>query len=645
MYRSSVTETKINPLRLPATGPEWVPFVTGRAAECLARVRAAVAELTDGAPRDAEQTLARWNEISLGLDDAGVFSHLMARVHPDPAVRSAGETCEQQVHRLETEIRLNRTVYEALSAIDASTLDDDARRVLSLALRDFRRAGVDRDEATRQRLRELSERQTLRAQQFAKNIADDVRSIRLPVERLAGLPQDFVDAHPADADGLVTITTDRPDYMPFRTFAADAAARRELTVQFLNCGWPDNDAVLADLLALRREQAQLLGYADWADYEAETKMVGSGAAIGEFIEQVRTIAKPAADRDYAVLLDRLRADVPDATAVASCDAQYYAELVRRERYRVDAAQVRRYFDFTKVRAGLLAVTGRLFGLEYREVDVPLWHEDVTAYDVLLDGDLLGRIYLDLHPRPGKFQHAAMFHVAAGITGRQLPEAALVCNFPRGLMQHDQVVTLFHEFGHLVHHVLAGRQRWARFSGVATEWDFVEAPSQLLEEWAWDADVLRTFATDETGEPIPVEMVTRMREAREFAKGCFVQTQMFQAALSYELHRGPVEDITALVRSLQNAIDVYDYIEGTHFHATFGHLTDYSAVYYTYMWSLAIAKDLLSGFDPANMFDTARAHRYRDTILARGGSADAADLVADFLGRPYTLDAFRAWLAR
>jgi thimet oligopeptidase len=196
----------------------------------------------------------------------------------------------------------------------------------------------------------------------------------------------------------------------------------------------------------------------------------------------------------------------------------------------------------------------------------------------------------------------------------------------------------------VHHVLAGGQRWARFSGVATEWDFVEAPSQMLEEWAWDAQILGSFALDADGTPIPAGLVERMRAAKEFGKGYFTRTQMFYAALSYRLHLERPRDITAAVRELQARYDAFDYIEGTHFHASFGHLEGYTSAYYTYMWSLVIAKDLFAQFDPKDLFDPAVAHRYRDEVLARGGAADAADLVANFLGRPYSFDAFGQWLA-
>jgi thimet oligopeptidase len=220
---------------------------------------------------------------------------------------------------------------------------------------------------------------------------------------------------------------------------------------------------------------------------------------------------------------------------------------------------------------------------------------------------------------------------------------LVCNFSRQLMEHDHVVTLFHEFGHLLHHVLAGGQQWTRFSGVATEWDFVEAPSQMLEEWAWDADVLRSFATDADGEPIPAELVTKMRAAKDFGTALYVRTQMFYAALSYVLHQDVPDDLDATMRRLQATYDVFSYVPGTHFYASFGHLQGYGSGYYTYMWSLVIAKDLFSAFDRDDLFAGEVAHRYRDRVLAPGGSRDAADLVEDFLGRPYDFTAFQRWL--
>ncbi|MGH8963638.1 MAG: M3 family metallopeptidase [Jatrophihabitantaceae bacterium] len=661
----------VEPLQLPSDESEWPAFVADRADTNLARARELIATLKDGTTRDASAVLDLWNDCDLALRNAGSLVSVLAEVHPDEAVRTLAEARQQEVSRLTTDRGLDRDLFEVLAAVDASGLDAHARRLLAHTLRDFRRSGVDRSDEVRTRLREISERSTVLGQDFSRNIRDDVRSIAVTPDRLAGLPQDFIDAHPPGDDGLVVLTTDYPDYIPFRTFAADADARRELAVQFLNRAWPQNDELLSELLSLRAEQAELLGYPDWPALDSEVKMVKTGAAIAEFIEQIATLAEPSARRDFDVLLERRRQDDPGATTLDSSNSAYYAELIRRERLDVDAQQVRRYFDFAQVRAGLLDVTGRLFGLEYRPVEhAPVWDKEVVAYDVFspadyspsgyaptaggapifigggtpTDGAQRGRIYLDLHPRDGKFKHAAQFDLVAGVEGRQMPEGVLVCNFPRGLMEHSDVVTLFHEFGHLVHHVLAGRQRWARFSGVATEWDFVEAPSQMLEEWAWDADILRSFAFDEDGGPIPADLVARMRDAKEFGKGYFIRMQTFYTALSYLLHVERPADITAKVRELQERYDLFSYLDGTHFHTSFGHLEGYTSAYYTYMWSLVIAKDMFSAFDSADLFDRDVAYRYRDRVLAPGGREDAAALVADFLGRPYSIDAFGRWLA-
>ncbi len=630
-------------LALPDT--DWEAWLGSRVDDHLARARAAVAELKQGG-RDAAATLALWNDASLALNNAFAVAGLLSNVHPDEAVRSRGEKAEQDAQKLLTEIGLDRALFDVLDAVDPADLDEDARRVLSLSLRDFRRAGVDQSDEVRERLRALSERETEVGQEFSKNIRDGVRSITVEAAALGGLPADFLESHRPGEDGKVTITTEYPDYIPYMSFGRDRDTRRRLVHEYQNRAWPENDALLKELLELRREHATLLGYADWPSYDAEVKMIGKGSAIPEFIDRIAELSEAAAHRDLDVLLGRIQQDHPEVTEATTIDRLFYSEVLRRENFDVDAQEVRTYFDFAKVRAGLLDVTGRLFGVEYVEVaDLSTWHEEVASYDVMRDGERLGRIHLDLHPRKGKYNHAAQFDLVPGVKGRQLAEGVLVCNFSRQLMEHDHVVTLFHEFGHLVHHVLAGGHEWARFSGVATEWDFVEAPSQMLEEWAWDADVLQSFATDKDGRPIPRELVEKMRAADDFGKGLYARTQMFYAALSYRLHHDVPEDITATLRELQAKYDVFCYVPDTHFHASFGHLHGYGSGYYTYMWSLVIAKDLFSAFDPGNMFDTDVSYRYRDRVLAAGGSKDAADLVADFLGRPYGFDAFEAWLNR
>ncbi len=634
----------LEPLALPTAPDAWEGWLGDRARGSVRTAADQVAALKTAHPGDTA-ILQLWNDVCVSIANASAITGLLSSVHPEAGIIELAEEIEVEVQRFSNDLMLDRDVFDQLTSLREDPLDDGARRVLAEALRSFRRAGVDQDEKTRARIRELNERETELSQAFARNIRDGRRTASVPASSLEGLPEDFVAEHPADAAGQVQITTEYPDVHPFMTYSRDPEARRAVAYEYFNLAWPENDQVLGDLLRLRQEKARLVGHADWPDFDAEVKMIGKGSAIAEFIDQIAADSLEAGRRELAVLLERGAQDGIETIDVTNW--RYCFEAVKREQYGVDAQEVRRYFDFAKVNQGLLDVTGRLFGLTYVPVGVATWHPDVTSYDVELDGEHLGRIHLDLHPRERKYNHAAQFDLVRGVRDRQLPEGVLVCNFPRGLMDHDEVVTLFHEFGHLMHHVLAGRHEWVRFSGVATEWDFVEAPSQMLEEWAWDAKVLQMFATDESGIPIPTELVTAMRAADEFGKGLLARTQMFYAAISYRFHLEVPDDLTAALFELQPQYSLIAPLEDTHFHAGFGHLDGYTSAYYTYMWSLVIAKDLFSAFDPADLFDAAGtgvARRYRDRVLAAGGTKDAADLVSDFLGRPQNLDAYRAWIS-
>jgi thimet oligopeptidase len=638
--------TELEPLALPTDDPTdegaWLDWVRDRASSGLVTAGGAVAALKEAHAGDST-VLQLWNDVAVALGNVAALASLMSAVHPDPAVIEAAEELEIEARRFRTDLHLDRGVFEQLGSLDADRLDADAGRVLQLALRGFRRAGIDLDDPTRERVRELDRRESELSQAFSRGIRDGRRETRLPAAALEGLPQDYVAEHPADERGEVEISTAYPDTLPFLTHARDPEARRAVAHAFLNIGWPGNEPVLAELLDVRAERASLLGYADWPSYDAEVKMIGEGSRIPAFIDEIAVASEAAGRREIAELLEQAAGEGEDVIDFSNW--RHHTEAIKKQRYGVDSQEVRRYFDFAKVRQGLLDVTGRLFGLRYESVPAPAWHDEVTSYDVRLveNGQLLGRIHLDLHPRARKYNHAAQFTLVSGVLGRQLPEGVLVCNFSRGLMDPDHVVTLFHEFGHLLHHVLAGRHEWARFSGVATEWDFVEAPSQMLEEWAWDAGVLAGFATDADGTPIPEDLVARMRAADEFGKGFRTRTQTAYAAISYWFHQERPGDLTSRLQELMERYSLVRLVPDTHFHAGFGHLEGYTSAYYTYLWSLVIAKDLFSAFDDADLFAPEVAHRYRDTVLAAGGSRDATDLVEAFLGRPYDERAFRTWL--
>ncbi|HEX4384600.1 MAG TPA: M3 family metallopeptidase [Myxococcales bacterium] len=617
----------------------------------LDRARAAIARLKSLPP--SMESLRAWDEATHAVADARSRASLLHSVHPDAAMREAGERCEQEAEAYATSLDLDPEIYAPLSKLDVSKEDEATRFYVHRLLRDFRRAGVDKDPATRARVRELQDELVKIGQEFNRNIVEDVRKISIKPEDLAGMPEDFVRAHPAK-DGLVTITTDYPDYFPFMTYAKSGKARQELWRTYRQRAHPRNLEVLQSMLSRRHELAQLLGYKTWADYITEDKMIGSSRAASDFIEKIAAASAARAAKDYEVLLARKRKDTPGAERVDPWESEMLKDRVRAEQLDFDSQTVRPYFELNAVLQGILRTCEQLFGIEMRACQEPVWHPDVTAWEVFEDGKLLGRFFLDLHPRDNKYKHAAQFVLGVGVEGGQLPEGALVCNFPKpsgehpALLDHMEVVTFFHEFGHLLHHIFGGHTRWAGVSGVRTEWDFVEAPSQMLEEWCWDVSVLQRFAKHwQTGEPIPKALVDRMRAAEEFGKGMNVRNQMFYAATSLHFHdRDPASlDTTRLGAELMELYTPFRHVEGTYFQESFGHLDGYSAIYYTYMWSLVIAKDLFGVFRREGLLERGPAMRYRKAVLQPGGSKPAAELVHAFLGREASFDAFAEWLNR
>jgi len=597
-------------------------------------------------------TLRQFDLLFAAIEQVSAPASLFSNVHPDKAVRDFAEQYEQLAQKLATTISLDSVLYKQLCAIDASAMTQAEKRLHDRMIRDFRRSGVDKSEDDQKQISALRAELVEIGQTFEKNIREDVRSIA--VDSLDGLPEDFVQGHAPGPDGKITITTDYPDLKPFMAYAKNAQARRELFLKFNTRAFPVNESVLKSLVHKRYELAQLLGYASWADYVTEDKMIGTSAAVHDFIERIDAIARPKGQEDYAMLLAEKQREFPEATKIEEWENSYWQESLKRRLFSFDSQQIRPYFEYTRVRDGLLALTAKLFELDYKKLDAHTWHESVEVYDVSRGGVLLGRMYFDMHPRADKYKHAAQFTLQSGIAGVQLPEGVLVCNFADpsisspALMDHDQVTTFFHEFGHLLHHVLGGNQEFISFSGVATEWDFVEAPSQFFEEWAMHTETLQAFALHhETNEPIPEELVAQMRAADEFGKGLFARRQMVYAALSLNCYRKDPKtfEIHDLAVEMQNYYGQFPYELETQHECSFGHLDGYSAIYYTYMWSLVIAKDLLSKFDEGGMLNVDVARSYRMAILEPGGSADAAELIRNFLGRPYSFEAFAKWLSR
>ncbi len=601
------------------------------------------------------EVVERFDGLLQPLNGLSGRVHLYTHAHPDGAMREVCEELEQELASLYTELSLHRGLYDRLSSSEPTdAAGPEERRVLEHGLRDFRRSGVDRDDATRERIKDLQEELVRIGQEFDRNIIAGGRTYVVADGHagLAGLPADYLASHPEREDGTVELSTDPADRMAVLNFCDSAKVRREFFLEMTNRAVPENLEVLPRLLEKRHELARLLGFENWADYITEDKMVTSGREAADFLDRVVELAHPRAMAEYEELLERKRADDAGASVVFDWERPYYTEKVKSAKHGFDAQQARPYFPYERVRDGVLATSAALYGVEFRRNrDAELWHPSVECHDVVDKGEVIARFYLDMHPRDNKFKHAAMFHVAEGTAGGAIAEACLVCNFPEptdtdpALLLHDQVTTFFHEFGHLLHHLFGGGQRFACFSGISTERDFVEVPSQMYEEWAWNPQVLATFARHhETEEPIPEDMVARMRAADEYGKGLHVLTQMFYARLSLSYYDRDPEglDLTAEMVRLREGMLPMPHEEGSYFNAAFGHLHGYSAMYYTYMWSLVIAKDMFTRFE-SDMMDSRTANEYRSAVLARGGSKDAKDLVSDFLGREYGFEAFERWL--
>lgn len=608
-----------------------------------------------GAP--ALQVIDAFDAIRKPLNEIEGWIELMSAVHPDAAVREESEALEREVARWSTELSQNREAWSVLARYKPEDADsEENKRFLEHTLRDFTRSGIDREDSVRTRLKELSEAMLEAGQEFDRNITEDVRELIVEDGHagLVGMPDDFIRAHDEDEQGRVHISTDPQDVIPFLSFAEREDLREGLVRERYLRAAPRNMEVLKQLLSLRHEYATLLGYESWASYTFEDLMSLDAKVVGDFVERCAELARANCDSEIAEQLEAKRKlSNAGATVVEEWDRAYLTEKIKSEKYAFDAQEARGYFGYDNVIAGVLDVSAALYGVEFVErKDADVWHSDVQCWEALQEGAVVARFYLDMHPRDGKFKHAAMFPLVNGFQGGPLPEGALVCNFPApsaadpGLLLHDQVTTIFHEFGHLLHHLFSNGQRFLRFSGLACEWDFVEVPSQLFEEWAWDPNVLAGFARHhETGAAIPADLVARMRAADEYGRALTTRMQMSHATLSLELHSADPAgfDLQELMVKVRDRLSPFPDVKGTCFLASFGHLNGYSAMYYTYMWSLVIAKDLYSRFEADPMCAEVAAD-YRKHVIGCGGERDASDLVRGFLGREYTTEAWERSLS-
>ncbi|HQO91460.1 MAG TPA: M3 family metallopeptidase, partial [bacterium] len=545
-------------------------------------------------------------------------------------------------------------LYKAIASISPEdpALDSDDKYFLADMIIDFKRNGVDKDEATRDAIKKLSAEIIALEQTFYSNIGSDKKTIKIKdVNRLKGLPEDFIKGKKPDEEGNIILTTDWPDYFPVMENAQDESLRAEMYKNVMNIGYPQNTEIFSKILKARKKFSELLGYKNFAEYTQQKLMIENPENADEFIKKVAGISTAYAKKDLEVFLAKKKSVVGETAEVEPWDRFFYQKLIKMEKYNYDPEQARKYFEMTKVIDGIFLVSGKIFGVTFEKVKRDdLWHESVQSYNMLADGKVIGMFELDLFPRPNKYKHFAMFTNELGVKDLRIPRAAIIGNFPepvdgKAYISHEDVQTLFHEFGHLLHSLFAGNQRYVRFSGTNCQRDFVEVPSQLMEEYVWDASILQLWATNDAGEPIPADLVDNMKKASEFAKGLHVSRQMYLAALSLGIYLQDPEnfDHHAYEKKLEKELSPWKSHEDTHLIENFSHLVNYYSNYYTYMWSLAIVKDFAGHIRKTGLMDAAVTKQYRDKVLNIGGAKPGHQMVKDFLGRELSFEEFEKWL--
>ena len=591
-----------------------------------------------------EAVLDAWDRIAMMLEDAYGPISLLNSVHPDAEVRDAGDRALIEESVFMTELFQNEQLYERVRRVEPVT---NAQKQLQKDLLEaFEDSGVALPAEKRDRFKVISERLTELAQEFSKNIRENKTVLTFTPEECEGLPQSYMDRVPRDGQGNIVVGFDYPDYVPFMSNAVDAEARKRYYVANMNRGTARNLDIMDEIVALRKEIADLYGVPSYAHYVTKRRMVENPETVARFLDEVKngvTEAELSDLRQLAEVKAELTGLPVEQSSIARWDVVYYRERLREKRYAVDQEALRAYFPTLPTLHWMLDITERLYGIRFSAATVPTWHEDVMYYDVddAVTGERIGGIYLDLYPRADKYKHAAAWPVR-GVSRKaaRKPISVLVTNFDRVGLTHNELETLLHEFGHVMHGVLS-QTEYNQHSGTSVERDFVEAPSQMYEEWASRMESLMLMRNHCASCPLIDEsMVQRIRAAKKFGSGVDYGRQLlyasFDMALSGEQPRGSLD----LWKEMEGATPM-GHVEGTAFPGTFEHIASgYAAGYYGYMWAKVIALDLISAFGP-DVMNEATGRRFRELILSRGSEEPARDLVERFLGRPVSSDAFFA----
>jgi len=609
--------------------------------EGLARHRKTIAAMD--AKQRAGTIVDEWNRLSIEIEDVINTVYLLSNVHPDKAARDAAEPCLSAYAALQTEIFQDETLYRRVSALQPA--NPHQAKMKKDLVEGFEDSGVALPPEKRARAKEIFDRLEALRQDFDRAIRDDTTRVTFTAQEMEGLPESYLKAHKPDDKGNYVLGLDYPSYFPFLQNAKGGEARKRYYVAKLNEGGQGNLDRLYEIFKLRQELAGLYGLPSFADYALRRKMVGNPRTVMKFLDDVKGAVTDLEKKE----IDEIRAmkakdlgTAPGDTRVEHWDVSYYQERIRRARFDIDQEKLRKNFPTGKAVDYTLLVSQRLYGLQFREVKVPTWHPDVRYFDVLdaKSGKFLSGFYLDLFPREGKFNHAAAFPIrGASLVARRTPLAALVANFNREGLDQGELETLMHEFGHVLHNVLS-RTDYNPEAGTSVKGDFVEAPSQMFEEWARRERPLELFRQVCPDCPhLAREEIARLDDARRYGQGTLYARQWLYSAFDMAMSTDPQPPL-ALWTKLESATPL-GHPEGTMFPASFSHIaSNYGAGYYGYMWSQVLALDMLSPFKK-DMMDARVGRRYRDLVLSQGGQDEEMNLVKRFLGRKPSSGAFFA----
>lgn len=590
------------------------------------------------AQNNAASVLAEWDRIFASFEDFYGPIGLHSNVSPDAALRKAAEDCEIKISQFQTDIYQNPKLYQQIKNTQASdAIDSKFREDL---LNDFEKTGIQLSAEKQARLKVILAELAKIEQEYARNVRDNPQKLEFTPAELKGLPQSYIDTLKKNDQGNYLLGFEYPEYRPFMELADNDAARKRYQIAYTRRGGERNLILLKQAMDLRYELAQLFGKSSYAEWALHKRMAETPEAVNKFLSDVHATVAPLEQKEVNTLREfqAKTLNIPLAQAkIERWSEAYWSEKLRKAKYQIDQEKMREYFPTQAAQDWLFAISSNLYGIEFKPVKVDVWQNEVEYYDVTdqKTGQLLGGLYVDKFPREGKYGHAAVWGVYGGssLTGRK-PISALVTNFNRKGLNSDELETFVHEFGHALHGILS-TTRYSAQSGTSVERDFVEAPSQMYEEWARRKETLSKVADycQPACPRVDDKLIAKLNAVHSYGRGLHYARQTLYAQYDMALHGSNALKVQPLdVWKKMEGSTALGYVPNTEFPGQFGHIMGgYQVGYYGYMWSEVLALDMLSAFGK-NLNNPEVGQRYRQTILSQGGQKPAEDLVKDFLGR-------------